>query len=225
MTAMNGGVLVEDYGKEYLVRIKEPLRDGSPTLIVSKKTAFGWDPKAVLPMEAIRAKALAITTLNRMSSVVLHPRPQIRVVLIDDHETLLDSLHQWLSLTHTVSIAGKVNSSLTALEAWEALKPDVIVLSVPKAAEACAASSETIQAIKGLYPQVKIVALAWNLQNMDRQSLADLVKLVDAWVFKETVSADLLPTLAMLFPNRIPVCGWGSSRTSLLSTREDSIPF
>lgn len=70
MVAIDGGILVRDYGQEYLVTVKEPFDDHSPRMVVSKKTSIGWDTSSVPPMAAIRAKALAILTINNMFSAI-----------------------------------------------------------------------------------------------------------------------------------------------------------
>lgn len=64
------GVLVEAYGREYLVSVREPFLDGSPSLVVSLKTATGWDSSFIPPMDALRAKALAVSTITRFYSSI-----------------------------------------------------------------------------------------------------------------------------------------------------------
>jgi len=129
--------------------------------------------------------------------------PRVRVVLVDENQTTLDSLHQWLGLTRTVDIVGKLATPLTTLSSWDSLRPDAIVLSIPHADGASVASANTVEAIKSIYPDVKIILLAWSLPAMGPQSLVNFVKVIDAWVFKQRVCEDLLPALAELFPKRI----------------------
>lgn len=150
---------------------------------------------ASMPGKLIRT---AKTTCNA-------PSPRVRVVLVDESQTMLDSLHRWLGLTQTVDIVGKLANPLKALSSWDSLRPDGIVLSIPHTDGASVASANTVQAIKSLHPHVKIILLAWDLQAMDRQSLGSFAKVVDAWAFKLTVCEDLLPALAALFPKRIPL--------------------
>lgn len=64
------GILIESFGKEYLVTVNEPLLDGSPMLIVSQRTKEGWDSSYVPPMDVLRAKALAINTISRFHSAL-----------------------------------------------------------------------------------------------------------------------------------------------------------
>ena len=130
---------------------------------------------------------------------------RVRVVLVDENQTTLDSLHRWLGLTQAVDIVGKLSTPLTTLSSWDSLRPDGIVLSIPHTDEASIASANTVHAIKSIYPHVKIILLAWNLPAMGPHSLVNFVKVVDAWVFKQTVCEDLLPALAALFPNRVPL--------------------
>lgn len=64
------GVLVEAYGREYLVTVREPFMDGSPSLVVSLKTSRGWDSSLIPPMDALRAKALAVSTISKFYSAI-----------------------------------------------------------------------------------------------------------------------------------------------------------
>lgn len=67
MPVIKGEILVRDYGQEYLVTVREPLpTNGCPRMVVSKRTLLGWDNSSVPPMEAVRAKALAIAAINNM---------------------------------------------------------------------------------------------------------------------------------------------------------------
>lgn len=70
MPVIKEGILVTDYGQEYLVTVNEPSLNGSPRMVVSKKTSIGWDTSSVTPMAAIRAKALAVMTINRLFSAI-----------------------------------------------------------------------------------------------------------------------------------------------------------
>lgn len=68
------GVLVESYGREYLVTVKEPFMDGSPSLVVSLKTAEGWDASFIPPIDALRAKALAVSTIANFYSAICNQK-------------------------------------------------------------------------------------------------------------------------------------------------------
>lgn len=163
--------------------------------------------------------------LHHLGIASTAPSDRLRVLLIDENQLLLDSIHHWLSLTNTVNIVGKVVSAVSALSMWESLKPDVIILGVPYTTEASAASANYVQAIKALDTDVRVILLAWDLPAMNRESLTKFMALVDAWMLKQTVCEDLLPVLAMLFPNRVRLHDRLAHRTTFLATEEGLPPL
>lgn len=146
---------------------------------------------------------------------------RLRVLLIDESQPLLDSLHQWLSLTNTVNIVGKVKSAVSALSMWESLMPDVIILCIPHDNEASTTVAHYLQAIKSLDPHVRIVLLVWDLPIIYRHSLPKFFKTLDAWMLKQNVCEDLLPVLSKLFPNRVPLYDPLASKATSLTSGED----
>lgn len=125
----------------------------------------------------------------------------LRVLIIDDNHVVLDSLERWLQWTQKVEIVGKLATPASALDTWELMRPQVIVLSLPQGDDASStAHAETARTIKARYPGTRIIVLAWTLSGASQETLGIFSQIADAWIFKWNTLHELLPAFAMLFP-------------------------
>lgn len=128
------------------------------------------------------------------------PDTPLRVLIIDDNHVVLDSLERWLQWTQKVEIVGKLRTPTSALETWELMRPQVIVLSLPQGDASSTDNAETARAIKALYPGTRIIILAWTLSGTSQEALDIFSNIADTWIFKWNTPDELLPAFAMLFP-------------------------
>lgn len=123
-----------------------------------------------------------------------------RVLIVDGNQAVLNSLEHWLNRAHAIAIVGKHGTAAMALETWEITQPNIMILSLPQENDAIIASAAAALAAKALTPELRIVALAWCLSAADQEKWALFAEIADAWIFKESVLYDLIPTLIQLRP-------------------------
>lgn len=80
----------------------------------------------------------------------------IRILIVDDHAVVRKGIRALLETEPTLEVLGEAENGLIALEKFEDLKPDVLLLDLlmPKMS-----GIEVIRDLKGKYPGVKILVL------------------------------------------------------------------
>lgn len=82
----------------------------------------------------------------------------IKILLVDDHQLLIDSLKIMLSLYEKFKIVGSANSGEMAIERAVELKPDVIIMDMVMPGEYDGIMAT--DAIKKVLPEVKVIFLS-----------------------------------------------------------------
>ncbi|WP_455198362.1 response regulator [Kaarinaea lacus] len=83
--------------------------------------------------------------------------PNIRLILADDHEILLEGLRLLLDSTHDIEVVAQANNGLEVLEKVREHRPDVILLDI---AMPEINGLEVINIIKSISPDTKVVILS-----------------------------------------------------------------
>ncbi len=81
-----------------------------------------------------------------------------RVIIVDDHESVCDSLSLALHETEAFKVIGTLSNAEYALAYCEKLSPDLILLDV--CTEAGASGLEAAQLIRSEFPNIKIIVMS-----------------------------------------------------------------
>lgn len=80
----------------------------------------------------------------------------IKVLLVDDHQVVIQGLKFFLNTQSEIEIVGEVNNGKKALEAIEQLKPHIVLMDLVMPVMD---GVETTRKIKELYPKIKVIVL------------------------------------------------------------------
>lgn len=80
----------------------------------------------------------------------------IKVLLVDDHQVVIQGLKFFLNTQSEIEIVGEVNNGKKALEAIEQLKPHIVLMDLVMPVMD---GVETTRKIKELYPEIKVIVL------------------------------------------------------------------
>jgi len=117
----------------------------------------------------------------------------VRVVLVDDHEMLLESLHRMLAEQPTIEVTARAQTAAQALEACRTSPPDVVVMDyhLPDGD-----GIDTAQRILARHPEIKVLMLT--AQNKE----SVLVRAIEAgcagFVTKDRALAELLDAIRVV---------------------------
>lgn len=118
----------------------------------------------------------------------------IRTLLVDDSPEFLDRLEKWLSAQPGLEIVGKAYSGFEAITQSRALRPDLVVMDV---AMPHMNGYEATRRIKESAHGLSVILISFfdmHDAHEDRDSK------VDAFLNKDSLYEELLPTVARLFP-------------------------
>jgi DNA-binding NarL/FixJ family response regulator len=82
--------------------------------------------------------------------------PRIRVLIVDDHVMVLEGLKVFLSVSDDIEIVGTASNGAEALEACDALAPDVVLMDVMMPVMD---GAEATSRIRAAHPDIQVVAL------------------------------------------------------------------
>ncbi|MEI3614918.1 response regulator transcription factor [Pseudogracilibacillus sp. SO30301A] len=80
----------------------------------------------------------------------------IKVLLVDDHQVVLQGLKFFLNTQSDIEIVGEANNGRKALEAIEQLKPDIVLMDLVMPVMD---GVEATRKINELYPAIKVIVL------------------------------------------------------------------
>lgn len=80
----------------------------------------------------------------------------IKVLLVDDHQVVIQGLKFFLNTQSEIEIVGEVNNGKKALEAIEQLKPHIVLMDLVMPVMD---GVETTRKVKELYPEIKVIVL------------------------------------------------------------------
>ena len=114
----------------------------------------------------------------------------ISVLLVDDNPTFLSIVTRFLQEYEEIAVVGAVDRGHEALAQIHRLRPDIVLtdLAMPQVS-----GMETILRIRAAWPGIGIIALT--LLDTDGYRQAALTAGADAFVAKDALNTDLLPTI------------------------------
>ena len=133
--------------------------------------------------------------------------PQVRVLLVDDHELFREGLSGLLSSQPDIEVVGQAGDGLEAVVKAKELQPDVILMDVSM--PGCD-GLEATQTIKEILPDVKIVMLTVHDDN-DRLFQA-IRSGAEGYVLKSTASKVLVPMLRGVMREEAAISGAMAAR-------------
>ncbi len=113
-----------------------------------------------------------------------------RIVLVDDHQMLIDGLSAILSANDSIEIIKTYTNGNLFLEELETLQPDIILtdISMPEID-----GYELTKRIKRTYPEIKVIALSMS------GNIADINKMIDVgisgYVLKNVGNQELIEAI------------------------------
>ncbi|RME48922.1 MAG: DNA-binding response regulator [Caldilineae bacterium] len=119
---------------------------------------------------------------------------KIPTLIVDDHAGFRRSLIQFLSRHQLLEVVGEASNSVEALALVHALKPKVVLLDIRMPG---LSGLSIIDKMRKARPDLIIVVLTlWDTPEYRRAALAK--NKADAYIIKEDVLTDLIPTLKEL---------------------------
>jgi NarL family two-component system response regulator LiaR len=122
--------------------------------------------------------------------VVMNRKKQINVLLVDDHEILLDGLEAVLQAYNEIKVIGKALNGEKAIDFCKRTLPDVILmdLSMPEMD-----GVTTTKKISNKWPDVKIIILT---SFIDKKMIKEALKVgAVGYLVKDVSAADLLDAI------------------------------
>jgi len=119
---------------------------------------------------------------------------RLRTLLVDDSHEFLGQLEKWLCSHPNFEIVGKAYSGGEAVEKSSLLCPDLVLMDV---AMPLMNGYEATARIKAGVPHPSVILISFF--NWD-EACGDGVTRADAFLMKDSLYADLLPTVTRLFP-------------------------
>ncbi|HEY0334910.1 MAG TPA: response regulator transcription factor [Stenotrophomonas sp.] len=116
--------------------------------------------------------------------------PKIRVLIVDDHPLLRDGLAAMLAAQHDMQLVGEAEDGEQAVERYEALRPDVVLmdLQMPRVP-----GVEAITRIRSRHPGARIVVLT--TYKGDVQALRAMEAGACAYLLKSMLRRELVDTI------------------------------
>ena len=81
-----------------------------------------------------------------------------KVLIVDDHESMCDSLRYALERTGVFAVAGRLSSAASAALCCERLRPDLVLMDV--CTEGGASGLEATRAIREQFPDIKVIVMS-----------------------------------------------------------------
>ena len=98
------------------------------------------------------------STLSGESTLQTPQPTQIKVLIVDDHESVCDSLERELLLSSDFTVAGKLYNADYADIVCEKLMPDLVFMDI--CTEGGASGLKAIETLRGKFPDIKIIAMS-----------------------------------------------------------------
>jgi CheY-like chemotaxis protein len=138
----------------------------------------------------------ARVTLDREERALMKRTLPLRTLLVDDSPEFLGRLEKWLVRHPGFEIVGKAYSGLEAIKEVSVLRPDLVVMDV---AMPLMNGYEATASIKEGAHRPMVILISF----FDRRETGeDGDSKADAFLKKDSLYSDLLPTVARLFPQQ-----------------------
>jgi DNA-binding NarL/FixJ family response regulator len=133
-------------------------------------------------------------TIAKKEQIQVKRGSPLRTLIVDDSHEFLDRLAKWLSAQPNFEIVGKSYSGFEALLKSRILRPDLVVMDVAMPLMNGYEAAERIK--EGAHcPTVILISF---FDRREAQGNSELR--ADAFLLKDSLYKDLLPTVARLFP-------------------------
>lgn len=122
---------------------------------------------------------------------------QKRILLVDDHQLILDGLRGFIQSNPAYVIVGEANNGIQAIKLAEVLQPDVILMDIEmpemSGIQAC-------QEIKQKLPSVKIVIIS---MHHEKQLIKKLIELgADGYLLKNSQQTEVMEAIEKVLRNQ-----------------------
>lgn len=135
-----------------------------------------------------------------------HPRPSIRIVLVDDHQIMREGLRQLLTQEPGWEISGEAGDGQTAMQLIEKLQPELVVmdLGLPDGDGLVFARQ-----IRTRWPAIKIIILS---SLLERRYLDEAIGAgISGYVIKGDASSELVRAIRAALQNETYLCAAASA--------------
>lgn len=125
----------------------------------------------------------------------------IRVLLVDDHKILLETLGMLLEGEQDIQVAGTAASGREAIACVESMQPDVVVMdiSMPDLN-----GIDTTRRLHASHPRVRVVALSAHAQT---QYVMDMLEAgASAYIIKENAAGELVRAIRAVMKGQKYLC-------------------
>ena len=122
------------------------------------------------------------------------PVPKIKILLVDDHQMLLDGLASLLRSEKRFDIVGISNHSKYALELINATTPDIVItdINMPELS-----GVELTKLIKKYHPDIKVLALS---MFGERSTISEMLEAgISGYILKNTGKEELVNALVKIY--------------------------
>lgn len=116
--------------------------------------------------------------------------PEIRILIVDDVEHVRQSMRKILQLSKELAVVGEACNGLDAINATEALKPDVVLMDLEMPVMG---GLEATRRIKEKQPEIGIVIVTIHGRQDDRERAIRAG--CDAFVVKEAPTEELIAAI------------------------------
>ena len=115
---------------------------------------------------------------------------KIKLMIVDDMESVRQSLSTILELTNDLEVIGEARDGLEAIQKLEVLKPDVVLMDLEMP---MLDGLETTQRVKDIYQDIKVVMITIHDSTDNREKAAHVG--VDAFIEKGAPTEILVETI------------------------------
>lgn len=115
---------------------------------------------------------------------------KIKVLVVDDHQMIIDGIKSILSAEDFIEIAGEANNGKEAIEFISLVEVDLVLLDLDMPV---LNGIETARIIKRDYPEVRIVIISMHFESGLIKKLIDMG--IDAYILKNSDKSELLDAI------------------------------
>ena len=122
---------------------------------------------------------------------------QKRILLVDDHQLILDGLRGFIQSNPAYVIVGEANNGIQAIKLAEVLQPDVILMDIEMPEMS---GIQSCQEIKQKLPSVKIVIIS---MHHEKQLIKKLIELgADGYLLKNSQQTEVMEAIEKVLRNQ-----------------------
>jgi DNA-binding NarL/FixJ family response regulator len=131
---------------------------------------------------------------SSLSQNLGHPTDQISILVVDDHALLREGVRAMLSTQGDMHIVGEADSGSRAIEAYESLRPDIVLMDLQMAD---GSGLDAIAAIRSQHSDAKIIVLT--TYSGDGRALRALRSGAMGYLLKASLRKQLLDAIRSVY--------------------------